>query len=97
MLATGGGLVTSPEAFALLLARTRTVWLKATPEEHWSRVVKQGDLRPMENRPHAMSELRRRLKQREPLYRRAQRECVTSARPLGSVVDELARWSGVAQ
>lgn len=96
VLATGGGLVTSPEAFDLLLSRTRTVWLKATPEEHWSRVVKQGDLRPMENRPHAMSELRRRLKQREPLYRRAQRECVTSARPLGAVVDELARWSGIA-
>ena len=92
VLATGGGLVTSPDAFALLLSRTRTVWLKATPEEHWSRVVKQGDLRPMRNRPHAMSELKRRLKEREPLYRRAQREFVTSARPLTAVVDELARW-----
>ncbi len=96
VLATGGGLVTSPDAFDLLLSRTRTVWLKASPEEHWSRVVKQGDLRPMENRPHAMSELRRRLKQREPLYRRAERECITSARPVGAVVDELARWSGSA-
>ena len=93
VLATGGGLVTSPDAYALLLSRTRTVWLKATPEEHWSRVVKQGDLRPMQNRPHAMTELRRRLKEREPLYRRAQRDCLTSARPLTTVVDELARWS----
>ena len=67
VLASGGGLVTSPDAYALLLARTETVWLKATPEEHWSRVVKQGDLRPMQNRPHAMAELRRRLKERQPL------------------------------
>jgi XRE family aerobic/anaerobic benzoate catabolism transcriptional regulator len=93
VLATGGGLVTSPEAFSLLLARARTVWLKATPEEHWNRVVKQGDLRPMQNRPHAMSELRRRLKEREPLYRRAERECATSSRPVAGVVDELWRWS----
>ena len=93
VLATGGGLVTSPEAFNLLLARTQTVWLKATPEEHWTRVVKQGDLRPMQNRPHAMAELRRRLKEREPLYRRAQRQCATSGRPVSAVVDELTAWA----
>jgi XRE family aerobic/anaerobic benzoate catabolism transcriptional regulator len=90
VLATGGGLVTSPEAFNLLLARTETVWLKATPEEHWTRVVKQGDLRPMQNRPHAMSELKRRLKEREPLYSKARRQCVTSSRSVNAVVQELA-------
>ncbi len=90
VLATGGGLVTSPQAFELLLARTETVWLKATPEEHWSRVVKQGDLRPMQNRPHAMSELKRRLKERQPLYSKARRQCVTSGRTVNAVVQELA-------
>ena len=65
---TGGGLVTSPEASRLLRERARTVWLKASADEHWQRVVKQGDLRPMANRPQAMAELRRRLKEREPLY-----------------------------
>ena len=90
VLATGGGLVTSPQAFGLLLARTETVWLKATPEEHWTRVVKQGDLRPMQNRPHAMSELKRRLKEREPLYSKARRQCVTSNRTVNAVVQELA-------
>ena len=90
VLATGGGLVTSSEAFELLLARTDTIWLKATPEEHWSRVVKQGDLRPMQNRPHAMSELKRRLKEREPLYAKARRQCVTSNRTVSAVVQELA-------
>src|SRR5258705_239332 len=44
VLATGGGVVTSPEALRLLQEGTTTIWLRATPEEHWDRVVKQGDL-----------------------------------------------------
>jgi XRE family aerobic/anaerobic benzoate catabolism transcriptional regulator len=91
VLATGGGLVTSPDAFRLLLERTRTVWLKATPKEHWERVVKQGDLRPMRDRPQARTELNRRLREREPLYARAQRVVATSGRSIGEVVSELAQ------
>ncbi len=94
ILATGGGLVTSPDAYRLLSEHTRTVWLKASPKEHWTRVVKQGDLRPMENRPHAMAELRRRLKEREPLYARAQIVCSTSGLSLESVASQLARQLG---
>ncbi len=93
VLATGGGLVGSGEAYELLLSRAHTVWLKATPEEHWSRVVKQGDLRPMQNRPHARAELKRRLEEREPAYARAERTCVTSSRSPAEVVDELAAWA----
>lgn len=93
VLATGGGLVTSPETYRLLLARSRTVWLRATPEEHWSRVVKQGDLRPMQNRPAAMAELKRRLAEREPLYARAQLTVSTSGAPVSAVVAQLERWA----
>lgn len=89
VLATGGGLVTSPDAFRLLLERTRTVWLRATPKEHWARVVGQGDLRPMENRPAARAELQRRLREREPLYAQAQRVVSTSGRTVSEVVGEL--------
>ena len=71
VLATGGGLVTSPETFARLRQRTVTVWLRARPEDHWDRVVQQGDRRPIEARPQAMSELRRLLAAREPLYSQA--------------------------
>jgi XRE family aerobic/anaerobic benzoate catabolism transcriptional regulator len=85
--------VASPEAFALIRERTHSVWLKASPDEHWERVVEQGDLRPMQNRPQAMAELKRRLKEREPLYARAERVCITSARGVGDVVSELARWA----
>ena len=91
VLATGGGLVTSPEAFRLLLERTRTVWLKATAKEHWARVVGQGDLRPMQNRPEAKAELQRRLREREPLYAQAHRVVNTSGREVSEVVDELTR------
>ena len=93
VLATGGGLVASPEAFALIRERTHSVWLKASPDEHWDRVVGQGDMRPMQNRPQAMAELKRRLKEREPLYARAERVCVTSARNVQDVVAELLRWA----
>lgn len=90
VLATGGGIVASPDAYALLRSRTRTVWLRATPEEHWNRVVAQGDLRPMANRPQAMAELKRRLREREPLYAKADVTCVTTGRTLNEVVRELS-------
>ncbi|MBX7097879.1 MAG: helix-turn-helix domain-containing protein [Myxococcaceae bacterium] len=93
VLAAGGGLVASPEAYRLLLEQTRTVWLKATPAEHWARVVKQGDLRPMQNRPHAMAELKRRLEERDPLYRQAQLQLSTSRRPVPALVDAIASWA----
>jgi XRE family aerobic/anaerobic benzoate catabolism transcriptional regulator len=92
VLATGGGLVTSGETYELLLSRAHTVWLKAAPEEHWSRVVRQGDLRPMQNRPQAMAELKRRLKEREPQWARAEVSCLTSRRSVEEVVRELAAW-----
>jgi XRE family aerobic/anaerobic benzoate catabolism transcriptional regulator len=78
VLAAGGGLVNSPESYALLKQRTVTVWLRARPEDHWSRVVQQGDRRPMEARPQAMAELRRLLASREPLYAQAAHTVDTS-------------------
>jgi XRE family aerobic/anaerobic benzoate catabolism transcriptional regulator len=78
VLATGGGLVTSPETYARLRQRAVTVWLRARPEDHWSRVVQQGDRRPMEARPSAMTELRRLLAVREPLYSQAAHAIDTS-------------------
>src|SRR5439155_17645739 len=72
VLATGGGIVENEEAWALLDEHATTVWLRANTEAHWSRVVRQGDARPMAGRPAAKAELRRLLARREPLYRRAQ-------------------------
>src|SRR6201747_435893 len=71
VLATGGGIVSEPVTFDLILSSFYTVWLKAHPEEHMARVRKQGDLRPMADDRSAMSELRTILVSREPLYARA--------------------------
>jgi XRE family transcriptional regulator, aerobic/anaerobic benzoate catabolism transcriptional regulator len=71
VLATGGGIVSEPLTFDLILSSFYTIWLKAEPEEHMARVRKQGDLRPMADDRSAMAELRNILKSREPLYARA--------------------------
>jgi XRE family transcriptional regulator, aerobic/anaerobic benzoate catabolism transcriptional regulator len=78
VVATGGGLVTSPETYALLRQRALTVWLRAEPEDHWNRVVQQGDRRPMADHPQAMAELRRLLSARESLYAEAEHTIDTS-------------------
>jgi XRE family aerobic/anaerobic benzoate catabolism transcriptional regulator len=71
VLATGGGIVSEPVTFDLVLSSFHTVWLKAEPEEHMARVRRQGDLRPMADDRSAMTELRTILLSREPLYARA--------------------------
>src|SRR3954468_10121445 len=71
VVATGGGIVSEPLTFDLILSSFYTIWLKAEPEEHMMRVRKQGDLRPMADDRSAMAELRNILVSREPLYSRA--------------------------
>ena len=58
LLATGGGIVSEPLTFDLILSSFYTIWMKADPEEHMARVRGQGDLRPMADDRSAMAELR---------------------------------------
>lgn len=71
VISVGGGVVSQPESFDMLLAQCMTVWVRATPEEHMSRVLAQGDLRPMAGNDEAMEDLRRILEARLPLYAKA--------------------------
>ena len=89
VLATGGGLVTSSDTYALLKRSAITVWLRATPEDHWNRVLRQGDRRPMADHPQAMADLRALLSSREPLYSGAQHTVETSGRGIAQIVDEV--------
>lgn len=91
-LATGGGLVTDRETFDLLRAHAFTIWLRATPEDHWDRVVAQGDTRPMrgDDREGAFAALRRILAQREPRYREADATVDTSGKDIAAVAAEVA-------
>jgi XRE family aerobic/anaerobic benzoate catabolism transcriptional regulator len=71
VISVGGGIVSEKETYDYLLAHCCTVWLKAQPEEHMSRVIAQGDFRAMAGSDRAMEDLRRILESREPLYRKA--------------------------
>lgn len=86
VLATGGGIVSEPLTFDLILSSFYTVWLKAEPEEHMARVRSQGDLRPMADDRSAMQELRTILLSREPLYARASAQVDTA----GLTVEQAA-------
>ena len=89
VLVTGGGIVTEPETFSLLRERTFTVWLKASPRDHWDRVLAQGDRRPMHNRSDAMEELDRLWTSRSGYYALADVTVDTSRRPPAEVVQEI--------
>jgi XRE family aerobic/anaerobic benzoate catabolism transcriptional regulator len=92
VLATGGSLVSEPATFERLLTMCYTVWLRATPEEHMQRVIAQGDMRPMADNRESMSDLKRILEVREPLYRKADLTIETS----GTTADESAEIVGRA-
>ena len=46
VLATGGGIVSEPVTFDLILSSFYTIWLKAEPEEHMARVRAPGRSAP---------------------------------------------------
>jgi XRE family aerobic/anaerobic benzoate catabolism transcriptional regulator len=91
VLATGGSLVMHPESFELLLDRATTFWLKARPQDHWNRVVAQGDGRPMKDRPAAMTELRGLLRDRRPFYAQASHVVDTSSLALEAAADAIVQ------
>jgi XRE family transcriptional regulator, aerobic/anaerobic benzoate catabolism transcriptional regulator len=78
VISVGGGIVSEKETYDYLLAHCYTIWIKAQPEEHMSRVIAQGDFRAMAGSDRAMEDLRGILESREPLYRKADTTVDTS-------------------
>jgi XRE family aerobic/anaerobic benzoate catabolism transcriptional regulator len=91
VIATAGGIVSSPETYALLLRRTHTVWVKAQPQEHMNRVMAQGDFRPMSENREAMSDLVAILDARSRDYAQAEAELDTSGRSVDESADDLVK------
>ena len=87
VLATGGSIVDHAKSFERLLSTCRTVWLRARPEDHFGRVIAQGDRRPMADRPQAMEELIGLLERRSPTYGRAELTIDTHGRSPDAVAD----------
>jgi XRE family aerobic/anaerobic benzoate catabolism transcriptional regulator len=95
VMATGGGLVTEPATFELLLTSCIAVWVRASPDEHMQRVIAQGDLRPMSDNARAMDDLVSILKSREPLYAKADIVLDTAGKSARASLDELSALLGV--
>jgi XRE family transcriptional regulator, aerobic/anaerobic benzoate catabolism transcriptional regulator len=102
VVTTGGSLVSERETFDLLQSRFYCVWVKASPQEHMSRVVAQGDLRPFRTARddddvahgamgEAMEDIRRILASREALYARADAVVDTAARSVRQSGRDLER------
>ena len=79
VIAVGGGLVTSPDAFTLLRHAATTIWLRARASDYWDRVVHQGDRRPMRQHPQA----------REALYAKADVTIDTTGLTVPEAVDRV--------
>jgi XRE family aerobic/anaerobic benzoate catabolism transcriptional regulator len=94
VLSIGGGVVSEKENYDYLLSHCYTVWVKAQPEEHMSRVIAQGDFRAMAGSNRAMEDLRRILESREPLYRKADLVLDTSG---ASVEESFAKLKSALQ
>jgi XRE family aerobic/anaerobic benzoate catabolism transcriptional regulator len=93
IITTAGGIVANQETYALLLRRSHTIWIKAQPEDHMSRVMAQGDFRPMaQNRAKgAMSDLMAILEARRTDYARAEAELDTSGEAVEQSFTKLLR------
>ena len=91
VIATAGGIVSNPETYALLLRRTHTVWVKAKPQEHMSRVIAQGDFRPMAENRAAMADLVAILDARSADYAQSEAELDTGGESVEQSLSKLTK------
>lgn len=89
VLATGGGIVTEPGTYQLLLSSFYAIWLKARPQLMFARVMAQHDARiaSPQLRSEAMDNIARTLEARRHLYELAHTSLDTS----GKTVDQTVR------
>jgi XRE family aerobic/anaerobic benzoate catabolism transcriptional regulator len=89
VIVPGGSIVSESPTFDLLLSSCFTIWLKTSPEEHMSRVVEQGDFRPIKASREAMDDLKSILAGRLTLYSRADAIIDTSGKSIDESFVEL--------
>lgn len=93
VLATGGGIVAAAPTYELLLHSFYNVWLKAEPEEHFTRVMAQHDARiaSPQLQKEAMENIHYALDARAELYDLAHAKVNTSGKTVEQTAKELAR------
>ncbi|MCB5945234.1 helix-turn-helix transcriptional regulator [Acidocella sp. KAb 2-4] len=82
VIATAGGLVGDTSTFDLLLSNCYTVWLQADPEDHFNRVLAQGDQRQMPGNRNGIDDIRLTLESRAGFYAKADCAFDTSGKTL---------------
>lgn len=99
VLATGGGIVAEPATYELLQHAFHNVWLKATPEEHFERVMAQHDVRiaSPQLRQDAMENIVTTLEAREGLYQLAHVAVSTSDKSIDQLTQEIVALVGGQQ
>ena len=92
-LGTGGGVVTVEANWPLLQARSRVVWLQATPEQLVARLERQGDAGPTAVRPllagDPLARFRAMLTARRSLYARADLAIDTDTRTPDDIAEAV--------
>ena len=91
VVAVAGGIVSEEGSFYHVLSRFHTVWLKASASEHMERVRAQGDVRPMQDNPQAMIQLRQILRSREAFYTQSDHVLDTSGKSVEQSQSELCQ------
>jgi XRE family transcriptional regulator, aerobic/anaerobic benzoate catabolism transcriptional regulator len=91
VIATGGGLVSELPTFERLLDNCYTIWLQASTNDYWERVLRQGDYRVSADvgTKQAMADMRRILSQREALYSKADARLQTSGKTAARCLRDL--------
>ncbi len=82
VIATAGGLVGDAGSMQLLLGSCFTIWLQATPEEHFSRVIGHGERHLGTDNHAAIEDLRQVLRSRASFYAKADLTFSTSGKTL---------------
>jgi XRE family aerobic/anaerobic benzoate catabolism transcriptional regulator len=98
VLEAGGGIVAEAATYEVLLTSFFTVWLEATPEIMFERVLDQHDARIASShmRREAIDNITRTLEARRHLYELAHASYDTSGKPVARIVDDLLELSRVA-
>ena len=89
VIAAPGGIVADGALYSRVLETAHSIWLRATPEDHMQRVMKQGDMRPMAANRAAMEDLRAILDARSGEYAKADFQIETSSQGFAETVKLL--------
>lgn len=89
VIATAGGLVGDTSTFDLLLNNCLTIWLQATPEDHFTRVLAQGDARTLPGNRNGVDDIRLTLESRASFYAKADLTFNTSHKTLTQAFEGL--------